>query len=261
MNGIRRAPVFRTILCREVMVIRMKKILSLAAVLLLQIALFCGAAVSVSADEGNYIDVAGAKTIYFVGGEFDGAGIDIVYGGFHIPSERLSVSGFSTAAVGDRSVTVSYGDMSKTFTIKVYEKVSSVRLIGVGYKTSYFVGERFSGASMKLQLIYENGETGTLDVNDKWIKGFDSSLVTENQTVTIDFGGITTSFDVEIRPIEYPETNFETVELTETVKAELEKSRSNGGKTAFIVAWAVCETVLVGCFAACLIVYARRKRG
>ena len=72
-------------------------------------------------------------------------------------------------------------------------------------KTVYDLGESFDTTGMTVTASYEDGTEDVVDLSKVIITGFDSSKVTEKQTVTVKYAGKTATFDVEIRNIIIPE--------------------------------------------------------
>ena len=210
------------------------------------------------AEEDSRIDVADARTIYFIGESFDKSGIKCVYNGFDIAAEFIEVNGFSTASTGETTVKLSYQDISVSYVITVYPQVESIRLISVIHKTSYFVNEKLTVADMKIQLVYKNGERKNINVDARWVKGFDSSVPTEKQTLTIDFGGKTATYDIEVKAISYPENNFVETEIEPEIADALDKALNPVGKTWYFIVWGISVAVLAGCLSVCIIKFKRR---
>lgn len=236
----------------------MKKLF--AVCLILAVMLSVPFAKVVKAEESSYIDISDARTVYFIGDTFDYGSVSVVYNGFEIQSTNLTVEGFSANTLGSRTVKLSYNGMSVSYAITVYQRVKEIRLISVTHKTSYFTGEQISVADMKIQLVYENDETKNINVEKGWIKGFDSSRPTKKQTLTIDFGGVTTSYDVEIKSVEFPAKNYEETGLTKENADLLEKAENTTGKIAIIVIWAVSLAVLSACVIFMAVKYRRRGK-
>ena len=68
-------------------------------------------------------------------------------------------------------------------------------------KTVYDLGESFDTTGMTVTASYEDGTEDVVDLSKVIITGFDSSKVTEKQTVTVKYAGKTATFDVEIRDV------------------------------------------------------------
>ena len=238
----------------------MKKLFVVCIILIAMLSATYVGAGKVAEADGSYIDISEAKTVYFIGDTFDYGSVSVIYDGFEIQPTNLTVEGFSADTAGPRTVKLSYKGMSVSYTIAVYRKVKEIRLISVTHKTSYFTGEAITVADMKIQLVYENDETKNINVEKGWIKGFDSSRPTAKQTLTIDFGGVKTSYDVEIKAIEFPDRNFEEIDLPEENAETLEKAKNKSGRTAFIVVWAASLVLLTACVVFVSVKYMRRGK-
>ena len=71
---------------------------------------------------------------------------------------------------------------------------------------------------------------------------------------------MTTSYDVEIKSVEFPAKNYEETGLTKENADLLEKAENTTGKIAFIVIWAVSLAVLSACVIFMAVKYRRRGK-
>ena len=94
-------------------------------------------------------------------------------------------------------------------------------------KTVYDLGESLDTTGMTVTASYEDGTEGTVNLSKVIITGFDSSKVTEKQTVTVKYAGQTATFDVEIRDFTLENAKEEAVKAVTdkatAITAEIEK--------------------------------------
>ncbi len=139
------------------------------------------------------------KTLYFVGDSFDSSGLEISVNYSNGQKEFMG-SGFSTSydlnSAGTKNVIVSYGGKTATFTVEVKDlEINSLSLYSEDIKTKYYVGETVVAEEIGVLVKYSNG-------NENIIKnGFDLDYdfsTPGTKTVTVSYGGKTTSYDVEV---------------------------------------------------------------
>ena len=75
--------------------------------------------------------------------------------------------------------------------------VNRINVVSTSHKTSYKVGESLDVSGLTIEVTRDDGTTKTSNVTSSMISGFDSSIV-GTQTLTITYGGCTTTFDVEV---------------------------------------------------------------
>ena len=148
-------------------------------------------------------------TTYYVGQTFnsDGMKITATYSNNTTKDVTSSVktTGFDSSTAGTKTVTVSYteGSITKTASFSVIIKAIELSSIAVTTKpttTTYYVGQSFNSAGMKITAAYNNNSTKDVTSNVK-TTGFDSSTVgTKTITVSYTENGITktTGFSVTI---------------------------------------------------------------
>lgn len=127
------------------------------------------------------------------------------------------ISGFSNAVPGQLTLTVNYGGVTDTFEVKILEKsLVSIEVSALPRNMEYLEGrdalDLYGGL---LLLTYDNGTTKEISLYDAQVTGFDNTVPGE-QTLTVSYGGKTTTFTVtivaktvtRIRVHEYPETSY-----------------------------------------------------
>lgn len=65
----------------------------------------------------------------------------------------------------------------------------------------YYIGENIDYSGLKIQVTKNNGDIYFVNADDCEISGFDSSMPTENQVVTVKYKGFTCTFDVIIKEL------------------------------------------------------------
>lgn len=76
--------------------------------------------------------------------------------------------------------------------------LTEIKVTSVPSKTEYVAGESFDSSGIKVMASYSNGLS--IDVTDNVsYTGFDSSIVTECQTITVSYLGKTATFDIVIK--------------------------------------------------------------
>ena len=84
--------------------------------------------------------------------------------------------------------------------VKVEEvggKVTGIAINSTSHKTSYYTDDFLDVNGLTIEVRKEDGSVTTAKVSSSLVSGFDSSVV-GTQTLTITYGGCTTTFDVEI---------------------------------------------------------------
>ncbi|MBQ2347692.1 MAG: bacterial Ig-like domain-containing protein, partial [Clostridia bacterium] len=142
------------------------------------------------------------KKEYFVGESLDLSGMTVTAymsdGSSEIVSDKVTVSGFDSTAAGNKTITVSYASKSASFDITVKEKQVEFTgfVITLPLKLNYYVGESFDPYGMEILAAYSD-ETAE-DVTEKaTLSGFDSRTAGV-KTITVEYNGHTTSFDVTV---------------------------------------------------------------
>lgn len=131
--------------------------------------------------------------------DFSGATVKVYYD--NDTSETLDVTvdmttGANINHLGNQTVTVTMGDYSDSFEIKVIPAtIQSIVLSALPDKLVYIEGEKLDLNGMIVTAIYDNGREVAV-ASDYTVSGFVSAPGT--YTVTLDFAGKTTTFDVTV---------------------------------------------------------------
>lgn len=125
-----------------------------------------------------------------------------------IDVSKLTITGFDSSQVVDRqTVTVSYEGFSATFVVKIKElpppkpAVTYIEIkMDEGYelKTTYKVGEPMELTNMYLLVSYSDGSTAKVYVTPDMLSGFDNRRPATEQRIKVVYGGLFTTYYVDI---------------------------------------------------------------
>ena len=141
------------------------------------------------------------KTKYYVGDTFDQTGLTLTAtynnGKTETIANGITCTGFSSDAVGSKTVTASYGGKSTTFNVDI----EAVKLVSIAVKTnptkmSYYQGEALDSTGLTLTATYNNGNTETVTTGFT-CSALDSSSAGQ-KTITVTYQGLTTTFSVTV---------------------------------------------------------------
>ena len=148
-----------------------------------------------------------AKTVYEIGEDFDPTGLAVTATYSDEFSRELSpteygLEGFSSEAVGESTITVTFGDFSESFTVTIINPVKSIS-VTPPTKTEYEIGEDFDPTGLVVTATYSDKTTRELAEEDYTLDtaGFDNSSAGE-KTITVtyveDEVTVTASFTVTV---------------------------------------------------------------
>ena len=141
------------------------------------------------------------KTKYYVGDTFDQTGLTLTAtynnGKTETIANGITCTGFSSEAVGSKTVTASYGGKSTTFNVDI----EAVKLVSIAVKTnptkmSYYQGDALDSTGLTLTATYNNGNTETVTTGFT-CSALDSSSAGQ-KTITVTYQGLTTTFSVTV---------------------------------------------------------------
>ena len=141
------------------------------------------------------------KTKYYVGDTFDQTGLTLTAtynnGKTETIANGITCTGFSSDAVGSKTVTASYGGKSTTFNVDI----EAVKLVSIAVKTnptkmSYYQGDALDSTGLALTATYNNGKTETVTTGFT-CSALDSSSAGQ-KTITVTYQGLTTTFSVTV---------------------------------------------------------------
>ncbi|MEE1245894.1 MAG: bacterial Ig-like domain-containing protein [Acutalibacteraceae bacterium] len=141
------------------------------------------------------------KTGYYVGDDFDQTGLTLTAtynnGSSEIISSGITCTGFSSTSAGSKTITATYGGKSTTF----YVDIVALKLVSIAVKTnptkvSYYAGESLDTTGLTLTGTYNNGTTDTITTG--YTCSDFSSETAGTKTVTVNYQGLTTTFNVTV---------------------------------------------------------------
>jgi len=137
------------------------------------------------------------KLIYLEGEELDLTGLAVALqydNNTSDPVSEYTVNGYDSTP-GEKTLTVTYGDFTATFTVEVKEKSPvSIEVTTKPDKLIYLEGDELDCAGLVVTLYYDNG-TSEL-VSEYTVSGYDSTPGEKNVTVT--YGEFSAGFTVEV---------------------------------------------------------------
>jgi len=114
-----------------------------------------------------------------------------------IGNDELTI-GFDSSTTGEKTVTVTYGGKSDTFTVTVNNiTLTKIEITAGPTKTSYWLYEHLDLDGLVVKATLSNGTTEILDISELGITGFDLNK-TGTQTITVSSAGKTAAFTVTV---------------------------------------------------------------
>lgn len=80
-------------------------------------------------------------------------------------------------------------------------------------KLVYYVGESFDPAGLEIQVVYKNGESTYITHSKLTFDGFDSSEISSEQEITVEYMGYTKTISVAIVELPKPNPTLESIEV------------------------------------------------
>lgn len=161
------------------------------------------------------------KTEYEISEELDLTGLEVTAhyeDGKDTAVSDYQVSGFDSTAAGEKTVTVSYGGQSTTFTVTVKAPVTVDPIeVTAPSKTEYEIGEALDLTGLAVTAHYSDGSESDV-TDDCEVTGFDSATAGE-KAVTVSYEGQTATFTVTVKAPK-PEITLTSIEVTAPVKIE-----------------------------------------
>ena len=147
-----------------------------------------------------------------------------------LTNENIHVSGFDNTKIGTNIITVEYEGKTTTFKVQILSKqITGIEVSKLPTKTKYIQNyENMDLTGGILSIVYNDKTTDSIDMTNENVKvsNFDNKVLGKN-TLTVEYNGIKTNFDVEIisksvtkielttRPIKTKYIqNTETIDLT-----------------------------------------------
>ena len=141
---------------------------------------------------------------YLQGTQLDLTGAEILVEYSPMGTETLQVTsdmitGYDPNQAGIQTVTVTYKNHTTTFQVEVVDNdLKSIAMKQMPKKVQYLLGmEELDLTGAQLSAVYGWDGEKILDITPDMVSGFDKN-VAGTQTVTVTFGGLTTTFQVEV---------------------------------------------------------------
>ncbi len=186
------------------------------SVIFLILILLCSAATFVACnDDKGESPIIGAvfsvfpKTEYFLGDKFElgDAELTLTYENGTtktVPIDSTMVSDFDSNVLGEQTLTVKYGDVTRYVTVTVKTApVYSLKVVSTDHKTEYVVGQAFDKKNLKIEVTYTNGYVSVLtdkDVTSDMISGFDSATPANEKHIVVSYGNKTCTYSISVVP-------------------------------------------------------------
>lgn len=107
-----------------------------------------------------------------------------------------TVSGYNALRKGSQTITVTLGEFTDAFEVKVGVEATGISLVSSPSKTRYYVGDILLTEGLEILVSFSDGTTKNL-TSGFTASGFDSSTK-GTKTVTVTYEGFTTSFTVTV---------------------------------------------------------------
>ena len=138
------------------------------------------------------------KLTYVEGEEFDVIGMVITLCYDNGTSEEITdytVEGYDSA-IGEKTITVTYGDFTDTFTVEVVQRAPvSIEVTVKPDKLIYIEGEELDLTGMAVALCYNDGSLE--EISDYTVDGYDFAV--GEKTITVSYGDFTDTFTVTVK--------------------------------------------------------------
>ena len=112
----------------------------------------------------------------------------------------VTVSLPDTSTAGSKTVTVTYKDVSTTFSVNVIEKeivLESIRIVSGSVASSVKRGKVYDTSSLQVEGVYSNGTVKGLPIADVTVSGIDTSTAGD-KTLTVTYQDMSASLTVTV---------------------------------------------------------------
>ncbi len=121
-----------------------------------------------------------------------------------LAANEYTVTGFSSTAIGEKTITVTFETKSVTFTVLVFDatlprELLVIQIISLPTKQTYAIGESFNNEGMVVEAVYNNGDRET--TTEYTLSGFVTTAVLNDGVATITFGGKVATFGYKVREV------------------------------------------------------------
>ena len=144
------------------------------------------------------------QTLDVTGGVITAINNDGTTEDIQMTDSNVKKTGFNSNIVGEQEITVTYKGKSTTFNVNVNENtITSISIKSKPNKLNYYEGENIDLTGGIIKANYSNGTTISYSMQNKnvTITGFNSEN-SGTKTITVNYSGKTTTFDVVVNKVE-----------------------------------------------------------
>ena len=160
--------------------------------------------INVKAKSVTKIEVTSPNKLEYI----EGQGLDLSGGKVKVfydngTSEEISltddmINGYDTSIVGKQTIIVTYQGKTATFDVNVIEKViTKIEMNSLPNKVNYLVDQKFEINGATIKVYYNDGSEEIVNVDSNMFNVPNMSKI-GNQTIIVNYGGLTTSFEILI---------------------------------------------------------------
>ena len=160
--------------------------------------------INVKAKSVTKIEVTSPNKLEYI----EGQGLDLSGGKVKVfydngTSEEISltddmISGYDASIVGKQTIIVTYQGKTATFDVNVIEKViTKIEMNSLPNKVNYLVDQKFEINGATIKVYYNDGSEEIVNVDSNMFNLPNMSKI-GNQTIIVNYGGLTTSFEILI---------------------------------------------------------------
>ncbi|WP_317437226.1 bacterial Ig-like domain-containing protein, partial [Thomasclavelia spiroformis] len=160
--------------------------------------------INVKAKSVTKIEVTSPNKLEYI----EGQGLDLSGGKVKVfydngTNEEISltddmINGYDTNIVGKQTIIVTYQDKTATFDVNVIEKViTKIEMNSLPNKVNYLVDQKFEINGATIKVYYNDGSEEIVNVDSNMFNVPNMSKI-GNQTIIVNYGGLTTSFEILI---------------------------------------------------------------
>lgn len=160
--------------------------------------------INVKAKSVTKIEVTSPNKLEYI----EGQGLDLSGGKVKVfydngTSEEISltddmISGYDASIVGKQTIIVTYQGKTATFDVNVIEKViTKIEMNSLPNKVNYLVDQKFEINGATIKVYYNDGSEEIVNVDSNMFNVPNMSKI-GNQTIIVNYGGLTTSFEILI---------------------------------------------------------------
>ena len=160
--------------------------------------------INVKAKSVTKIEVTSPNELEYI----EGQGLDLSGGKVKVfydngTSEEISltddmISGYDASIVGKQTIIVTYQGKTATFDVNVIEKViTKIEMNSLPNKVNYLVDQKFEINGATIKVYYNDGSEEIVNVDSNMFNVPNMSKI-GNQTIIVNYGGLTTSFEILI---------------------------------------------------------------